>query len=198
MSTAFAPIQRTRTSGYQRPSQYQMTNLRANGERRRPATFDRAKALLDKGPPTPAQRDLLRSLSLPVPASKGEASAALTAYETAHPEWAASRKQAQRAKATETRRLKAGPAREFDAQVSAFYDAALARFPEGSTPTAATPATIAKLRTLALRLPSGDPLRMETFRELNLGMHGRDAGSRLGRITSRLNRESRTVAATQG
>lgn len=173
-----------------RPSAYQITSLRVYGIRRRPSSYDRAKALLDQTPPSEAQRTYLREAGLPMPATRADATAALSAYEAAHPEQTAARMRARIARGVATRRANAGASREFDAQVIAFHAAAVALYPAGSTPSAASAGTIAKLPTLAAppewrRAPAvddGGPQARDPRRE---------AGSRIGRITSRLNRQGR-------
>src|SRR5688500_7198543 len=90
-----------------RPSRYQIGILRGAGCRIRPRDYASAKDRIARLPPSPGQTELLQQLGLEVPATRTAASAAITAYEFAHPAWAAERRAERSAKGQATRRDRA-------------------------------------------------------------------------------------------
>ncbi|HEU0298245.1 MAG TPA: hypothetical protein VFR37_02300 [Longimicrobium sp.] len=160
-----------------RPSTYQMRILRDAGCRVRPRNYESARNRIQGLGPSDGQVALLTELGLEIPASRKAASAAITAYETAHPEWAAARRAARSAKGRATRqeRERAGQQTQHNETLLAYHRAGVERF--GSA--AASEASLSFLRALALQLPADSDERIATFVAMRGGLTGHDAGIRI-------------------
>jgi hypothetical protein len=160
-----------------RPSQYQMRTLRDAGCRIRPHSYDSARNRIQGLPPSPGQVALLTEIGLAIPSSRREASAAITAYEAEHQEWAAARRAARSAKATATRRERelAGQETQHNETLEAYHRAGAQRF--GTA--AASKASLSYLRALALHLPADSDDRVATFVAMRAGLTAREAGNRI-------------------
>lgn len=166
-----------------RPSPYQISVLRAAGCRVRPRDYESARRRIEGTPPSENQVALLTELGLEIPATRSAASAALTAYEQAHPEWARARRAARSAKgkATLAERRSAGALPHFNETLLRYHAAAVERF----GPLAATQSALAYLRALALQLPRDSPERIAEFKALDEGLSAQDAGARIDALKAR-------------
>ncbi|MBB4635885.1 hypothetical protein FHS01_001901 [Longimicrobium terrae] len=160
-----------------RPSAYQIAILRAAGCRVRPRSWQSARQRIDRLAPSDAQAALLAELGLPVPATREAASAALTAYELEHPEWAQARRAARTARGRATREAarSEGAQPRYNETLQAWHAAGRERF-GGS---AASLDALSFLRALALRLPQDGEARLETFRAMRGGLSAREAAHRI-------------------
>ncbi|HEX8243182.1 MAG TPA: hypothetical protein VF541_06795 [Longimicrobium sp.] len=167
-----------------RPSRYQIDVLRSHGCRVRPRDYASAKRRIDTLPPSDGQAALLRELGLPVPETRSAASAAITAYEEAHPEWTRARRAARAAKgrATLQERRAAGQEPQYNDTLRAWHQAGVERFGE----LAASLDVLAYLRALALRLPRDGEERLATFNAMRAGLSAEDAGARIDHLKTRV------------
>lgn len=170
------PVHTTQMSD-DRPSPYQMGILRAAGSRIRPHSYASAQTRIDRLEPSPGQVELLTSINQPVPSSRKAASEAITAYELAHPEWAAARRADRSAKGVATRREReqSGRQTQYNDTLKAYHKAGVERF--GTA--AASEARLNFLRGLALKLPANSDERIATFIAMRGGLTASDAGSRI-------------------
>jgi len=161
----------------ERPSPYQLNVLRSNGCRIRPRDYESARRRISGLAPSENQVKLLNEIGLLVPDTRAAASAAITAYEEAHPEWARARRAQRTAKGQATRleRQRAGVTPEYNEVLRRFHEAAITRF----GPTAASPAALSYLRALALQLPKDSPERIAAFRAMAEGLSAAEAGRRI-------------------
>lgn len=160
-----------------RPSAYQIAILRAAGCRVRPRSWQSARQRIDRLAPSDAQAALLAELGLPVPATREAASAAITAYELEHPEWAQARRagRAARGRATREAARSEGAQPRYNETIQAWHAAGRERF-AGS---AASLDALSFLRALALQLPRDGEVRLETFRAMRGGLSAREAAHRI-------------------
>jgi hypothetical protein len=165
-----------------RPSAYQLGLLRDAGIRIRPHSYESAKRRLDRLAPSSNQAALLTELGLAVPASREEASAALTAYEQAHPEWARERRAARSAKGQATRAAQeqAGQQPRYNETLLRYHAAATERHGKA----AASLDALAYLRALALQLPKDSASRVEVFTAMGAGLSADDARTRIDGLKS--------------
>ena len=172
------------TTTADRPSRYQIDTLRSHGCRVRPRDYASAKRRIDTLPPSDGQAALLRELGLPVPETRSAASAAITAYEEAHPEWTRERRSARAAKgrATLQERRAAGQQPQYNDTLREYHQAGVERFGE----LAASLDVLAYLRALALRLPRDGEERLATFNAMRAGLSAEDAGTRIDQLKTRV------------
>jgi hypothetical protein len=165
------------TAKASRPSAYQLGQLRDAGIRIRPHSYESAKRRLDRLPPSANQAALLTELGLAVPASREEASAALTAYEQAHPEWSCERRAARSAKGQATRATqeRAGQQPRYNETLLRYHAAGTKR--HGNA--AASLDALAYLRALALKLPKDTASRVEVFTAMGAGLSADEARTRI-------------------
>lgn len=167
-----------------RPSPYQMEVLRSAGCRVRPRDYGSAQKRIAGLPPSANQVALLEELGLPVPETRAAASAALTAYEEEHPEWARSRRSARAAKgrATLLERRAAGAEPQFNETLQRYHAAGVQRFGD----LAASQQALSYLRALALRLPRDSAERIAEFKAMEEGLSAQDAGARIDALKARV------------
>lgn len=167
-----------------RPSPYQIDVLRSHGCRVRPRDYASAKRRIDTLPPSEAQVALLTELGVPVPETRSAASAAITAYEEAHPDWTRARRAASAAKggATRQERRAAGQQPRYNETLEQYHQAGVERFGE----LAASRDALAFLRALALRLPKDGEERIALFNAMRTGLSAQDAGGRIDDLKPRV------------
>lgn len=167
-----------------RPSPYQIDILRSNGCRVRPRDYASARRRVQACPPSDGQVALLTELGLPVPETRSAASAAITAYEEAHPEWARARRAARAAKGVTTRqeRRAAGEQPQYNETLEQYHQAGVERFGE----LAASRNALAFVRALALRLPKDGEERIALFNAMRTGFSAEDAGARIDQLRPRV------------
>jgi hypothetical protein len=167
-----------------RPSPYQIDILRSHGCRVRPRDYASAKRRIDTLPPSEGQVALLTELGLPVPETRSAASAAITAYEEAHPEWTRARRATRAAKGVATRqeRRAAGQQPQYNETLEQYHQAGVERFGE----LAASRDALAFLRALALRLPKDGEERIALFNAMRTGLSAEDAGARIDQLKPRV------------
>lgn len=158
-----------------RPSTYQLGILRNAGCRIRPRSYASAQERIARFPPSPNQVALLQQIGLDVPATRTAASDVLTAYEHAHPEWAAARRAERSAKGQATRRARAaeGVSPQYNETLEAYHKAAVERH----GPHAASKPALNFLRSLALKLPRDSASRIDLFSAMREGLSATDAGN---------------------
>jgi hypothetical protein len=167
-----------------RPSRYQIDTLRSHGCRVRPRDYASAQRRISTLPPSEGQVALLTELGLPVPKTRSAASAAITAYEEAHPEWARARRAARTAKGLATRAERRGAGRQpqYNETLQQYHRAGLERFGD----LAASLDALAYLRALGLRLPRDGEERIALFNAMRAGLSAEDAGTRIDALKERV------------
>lgn len=170
----------TAATDTRRPSEYQIEQLRANGIKVRPRTYESAQKRVGALPPTDNQVALLKEIGLPIPADRNAASAAITAYEADHPEWTAARRRARVAKGAATRAANraGGQLPQYNDTLLRYHTTGVERF--GTT--AASKERLALLRALALRLPQDNDARIGTFAAMGRGLSQDEAGRRITEV----------------
>lgn len=160
-----------------RPSRYQIGILRGAGCRIRPRDYASAKERIARLPPSPGQAELLTQLGLEVPATRTAASAAITAYELAHPTWAAERRAARSAKGQATRRARGqgGATPRYNDTLEGYHKAGV----DLHGHLAASKPALNYLRGLALQLPRDSEPRVATFNAMRQGLSVAEAGIRI-------------------
>lgn len=166
-----------------RPSRYQIDVLRSHGCRVRPRDYASAQARISSLPPSEAQAALLAGLGLPVPETRSAASAAITAYEEAHPEWARARRAERSAKgqATRAERREAGQQPQYNETLQEYHRVGVARFGE----LAACLDALAYLRALGLRLPRDGAERIALFNAMRAGLSAEEVAARIDALKER-------------